>query len=68
MLGERIRKMRIAAGFSQVTLAKNLGIAQTTLSGYETDYSMPNFDMVEKIAALCEFDIAFVDKNSTETI
>ena len=68
MIGERIKKMRIAAGFSQMTLAQNLGIAQNTLSGYETDSSMPNFDMVEKIAALCEFDIAFIDKNSTEVI
>jgi len=67
MLGERIKKMRIAAGFSQVVLAQHLGIAQNTLSGYETDSSMPNYDMVEKIAMICEFDIVFVDENSLET-
>ena len=60
--------MRIAAGFSQVELAQKLGIAQGTLSGYETDSSMPNYDMIERIAAFCEFKIIFVDKNSTETI
>ena len=68
MLGQRIKKMRIAAGFSQVELSKRLGIAQNTLSGYETGYSMPNYDMVEKIASLCEFDIRFTDKNSDEVI
>ena len=68
MLGERIKRMRTAAGFSQVVLAQNLGIAQNTLSGYETGSSMPNYDMVEKIAALCEFDIIFLDRNSAETI
>ena len=68
MLGKRIKKMRAVAGFSQVTLAEKLGIAQNTLSGYETDSSMPNYDMVEKIAALCEFDIAFIDRNSAEVI
>ena len=68
MLGERIKKMRMAAGFSQTFLSDKLGIAQNTLSGYETGYSMPNFDMVEKIALLCEFEIVFVDKNSTEEI
>jgi len=68
MLGKRIKKMRIAAGFSQVDLARKLGIAQNTLSGYETDSSMPNFDMVERIARICEFDIAFVDKNNMETL
>ena len=68
MLGERIRKMRIAAGFNQAELAKKLGIAQSTLSGYETGFSMPNYDMVENIATFCEFDIMFLDKNSMETI
>ncbi|MCL1819436.1 MAG: helix-turn-helix domain-containing protein [Oscillospiraceae bacterium] len=68
MLGKRIKKMRTAAGFSQDTLAKNLGIAQNTLSGYETDSSMPNYDMVEKIAAFCEFEVIFIDKNSAESI
>ena len=68
MIGKRLRQMRIAAGFSQMELAQALGIAQSTLSGYETDSSMPNYYMVERIAALCEFNIVFIDKNSAETI
>ena len=68
MLGERIRKMRKAAGFNQAELAERLGIAQSTLSGYETSFSLPNYSMVEKIATICEFDIVFLDKNSLEVI
>ena len=68
MIGKRIKQMRITAGFSQTELSKKISIAQTTLSGYETDSSMPNYDMVEKIATICEFDILFRDKNSEETI
>ena len=68
MIGKQIKKMRIAAGFNQKELAENLDIAQNTLSGYETGYSMPNYSMVEKIAKLCEFEIIFMDKNSTEII
>lgn len=68
MLGQRLKQMRIAAGFSQAVLAENLGIAQNTLSGYETGSSMPNYDMVEKIALFCDFEIVFVDKNSMEKI
>jgi len=68
MIGEKIKQMRIAAGLSQVILAQKLGVAQSTLSGYETGFSMPNYDMVERIAELCEFDIAFVDKNSEEVL
>ena len=68
MLGDRIKHMRKAAGLSQVVLAQKLGISQSTLSGYETDSSMPNFDMVEKIAAICDFQMIFRDKISTETV
>ena len=68
MIGKRIKQMRTMAGFSQAELSKNLGIAQNTLSGYETGFSMPNYDMVEKIATLCEFEILFLDKNNEETI
>jgi len=68
MLGKWIKQMRTAAGFSQEELSEKLGIAQSTLSGYETDSSMPNYDMVEKIATLCEFNIIFLDKNSSEKI
>ncbi|MCL2487930.1 MAG: helix-turn-helix domain-containing protein [Oscillospiraceae bacterium] len=68
MLGKRIKQMRTAAGFSQTALAQKLNISQSTLSGYETGYSMPNYDTVEKIAEICEFDIMFIDKNSEEII
>ena len=68
MIGKQIKQMRTASGFSQAELSAILGIAQNTLSGYETGSSMPNYDMVEKIAALCEFDILFVDINSEEAI
>lgn len=67
MIGKIIMEMRKASGFSQIELAQKLGIAQNTLSGYETGSSMPNFDTVYKIASICEFDIAFVDRNNGET-
>ena len=66
MIGKIIMEMRKAAGFSQAELAQKLGIAQNTLSGYETENSMPNFDTVYKIARICEFDVVFVDRNSGE--
>ncbi len=68
IIGDLIKYMRTSAGLSQVELSTSLGIAQNTLSGYETNYSQPNYDMVEKIAAICEFDIVFVDRNSSESI
>ena len=67
-LTQLIRYMREASGFSQKDLANKLGIAQTTLSGYETGYSEPNFTMVQKIAVICDFDIIFLDKSSNEML
>lgn len=63
-----IKYMREASGYSQTELAKMLGIAQTTLSGYETGYSEPNFTLVEKIARLCDFEMLVLDKSSDEMI
>lgn len=60
--------MRTQKGYSQETLSKKLKIAQTTLSGYETGYSSPNFDMIEDIANLCDFEVAFLDKKQGEKI
>lgn len=59
MIGKMLRYMRLSKGFNQTELAKNLNIAQTTLSGYETHYSNPDFKMIEKIAELCGFEIIF---------
>ena len=61
-----IKHMREISGYSQIELAKKLGIAQTTLSGYETNYSEPNFVIVLQIADICDFEIICSDKSSNE--
>ena len=60
--------MRIKGGYKQKELAKELNIGQTTLSGYETEYSNPRFDMIEKIANQCHFDVVFIDRETKEQI
>lgn len=59
MIGKMLRFMRTEKGFRQTELAKELNIAQTTLSGYETQYSNPDFKMIEEIAELCGFEVVF---------
>lgn len=66
MIGKMLRYMRISCGKNQTELAKSLNIAQTTLSGYETHYSNPDFEMIEKIAELCGFEIIFKKKKTQE--
>lgn len=60
--------MRQVSGYSQETLAEKTNIAQSTISGYETSFSIPNYRELEKIAKACEFEILFKDKNSGEII
>lgn len=47
----RIRELRKKKGMSQAELSAELGIAQPTLSGYETESTQPDIDMLRKIAA-----------------
>lgn len=59
MIGNLLRELRERKGLTQVELAEILNISQTTLSGYETNHSNPNFDMIEKIANECDYEIVF---------
>lgn len=68
MIGKVIAHMRKSSGMKQGELAKEVGIALSTLSGYEIGNSQPNFAMVDKIAEACDFQIVFRDKNSDEEI
>lgn len=49
----RIREARIHAGFTQKELADKLGVALTTLSGYETGRSDPKTEYLIPISILC---------------
>ena len=66
MIEKMLKIMRKNKGLSQFQLAKILNIAQTTLSGYETKYSNPTFDVIETIAKNCDFEIIFRNKKTKE--
>lgn len=68
MIGKMLRYMRCSKNLKQSDLAKHLNIAQTTLSGYETHYSNPDFEMIEKIADLCGFEIIFRNKETEQDL
>lgn len=68
MINKAIVYMREASGLKQKELAAKLSIAQSTLSGYELGTSEPNYEMVERIANICDFDLQIVDRNSREII
>ena len=47
--GVKLTEMREKAGMSQNALAKKLGVAESTISNYETGRSNPSEEKVDKI-------------------
>lgn len=68
MIGKLLKIIRINKGLKQSELAEKLNIAQTTLSGYETSYSNPKFEIIEEFANNCDYEIIFRNKKTKEEI
>ena len=54
MLGENIKALRKQKGYSQETLAQQLNVVRQTVSKWEKGLSVPDAEMLERIAALFE--------------
>ena len=52
MLGQRICELRTASGWSQVDLAKKLGVAKQTVSNWENENIQPSIEMLVRLARL----------------
>ena len=68
MISKILKYIRKSKGLKQDDLAKKCNIAVSTISGYETNYSQPSFEMIERIANECDFEIKFVHKKTGEVI
>lgn len=51
-IGNHIRQLREAKGWTQQTLGQRLGKKTSTISAYETDAKLPSADCLIEIAAL----------------
>lgn len=52
MLNKRIHDLRVAQGYSQVTLAKRLGVSKQAVSNWENDNIQPSIEMLLRLAQL----------------
>lgn len=52
MLGMRINELRQSFGWSQVELAKRLGVAKQTVSNWENDNIQPSIEMLVRLAKI----------------
>lgn len=64
MIGTILRNIRKIRGLTQSNVGKDLNLANNTISNYETEYSNPNFDTINKFINACNFEIQFVDKEN----
>lgn len=68
MIGKILKTMRKKANITQNDLAKKCNIANTTLSGYESNYREPTFETIEKIASECGYEITFTNTKTKEIL
>lgn len=52
MFGRRICELRTAIGWSQVELAKRLGVAKQTVSNWENENIQPSIEMLVRLAKI----------------
>ena len=68
MIGKILKYIRKEQKLTQKQLAKNIDVAQTTISGYETKYSNPTFEIIEKIADCCNYEFIFINKETKKEL
>ena len=64
MIGTILRNIRKIRGLTQRNVGNELHLADNTISNYETEYSNPNFDTIQKFIDVCNFEILLVDKKN----
>ena len=64
MISDILKYLRKSKKLKQSEVASTANIAVSTISGYETNYSLPTFEMIEKIADICGYDIIFRDRKT----
>jgi transcriptional regulator with XRE-family HTH domain len=52
MLGQRICKIRVSFGWSQVDLAKRLSVAKQTVSNWENENIQPSIEMLVRLSKI----------------
>lgn len=68
MVGKIIKYMRNYNNISQEKLSVMTNIGRTTISDYEREKTDINFENLEKIAKLCNFEILIKNKKTKEIL
>ena len=66
MIGKVIKYMRTQNNISQEKLSIMTNLGRTTISDYEREKTDINFENIEKIAKICDYEIIFRNKKTKE--
>lgn len=66
MIGERLKELRKKNGYTQVTLADNLGVSKGTVAMWETDKRMPDFDKLNELCDLFNVRLDYLTGRSDD--
>ena len=66
MLSDNIKNLRKNKGFTQEELANKLNVVRQTVSKWEIGYSVPDAEMLKKIAEILETDVSQLLGSSIE--
>lgn len=65
---DRLKESRIKAGLTQEQLAEKLGIAKSTLSGYESGNREPTVATIAKILEILNIDANYLYQDETKIL
>ena len=68
MIGKIIKYMRIQNNISQEKLSLITNIGRSTISDYEREKTDINFENINRIAEICDYEIIFRNKKTKEEI
>jgi len=68
MIGKILKTMRLEQFNAQWKVAKENSMATTTLSGYESGYRQPTFEVIEKLANYYGYEIIFKNKKTGQEL
>lgn len=66
MIGNALKYMRKQKNMKQTDIIKIINVGQSTLSDYENEKISIEFNMIEKIASICDYDIYFKNRITGE--
>ena len=64
MISDILKYLRKSKKLKQSEVSSTANIAVSTISGYKINYSLPTFEMIEKIADICGYDIIFRNRKT----